>query len=71
MQREHHAQGDAEVREERAAVERRVRETLSEIRSAIDHLERTCRQGRITPFELIEEREMLRVQEQALRVRGD
>lgn len=71
MQRDPHAFGDAEVREEREAVERRVRETLSEIRSAIDHLERTCRQGRITPAELVEERELLRAQEHAFRLRTD
>jgi hypothetical protein len=69
MRGQHHAFDGAEVREDRAAVERRVRETLSEIRSAIDHLEHTCRQGRITPAELVEERELLRAQEHAVRRR--
>jgi uncharacterized protein (DUF3084 family) len=75
MGAQHHAFGSAEVREvrvvreEREAVERRIRATLSEIRDAIDQLERTCRQGRITPEELAEERDLLRAQEHAFRPR--
>jgi hypothetical protein len=51
---------------ERDEIERQVRQTLSEIREAVDHLERTYRAGRITPAELTEEREVLRAQERAL-----
>jgi hypothetical protein len=67
MPGQQHTPDRATEQEDRAAVERRVRQTLDEIRSAIDHLELTCRQGRITASELAEERALLRAQEQVFR----
>ncbi|CAN5871530.1 hypothetical protein BH23GEM9_BH23GEM9_28770 [soil metagenome] len=71
MDENRHAYGDGIVREEREAVERRVRDALSEINEAIDLLERTCRQGRITRGELAEEKDMLRAQRYAFESRLD
>jgi hypothetical protein len=49
----------------RGAADFGIRQGLIEIREAIDHLERTCRQGRITPAELAEERELLTAQQRS------
>jgi hypothetical protein len=61
--------GDSGVAGDRAAVERTVRQGLEEIRDAITQLEWTCRQGKITPGELAEERDLLQAQDESLRRR--
>lgn len=48
MQGQHYALPDGAAQQERAAVEQRVRQSLAEIRQAIEALEQTCRDGRYT-----------------------
>lgn len=71
MESEPHGYGSRDVGSDRAAAERTVREALTEISEAIDHLERTYRAGRITPVELAEEKDVLRTQQHLFRSRLD
>lgn len=71
MERQPHDYSSRDVGMDRTAVERSVRNALSEISQAIDQLERTYREGRITPGELAEEKDVLRAQQHAFRARLD
>jgi hypothetical protein len=56
---------DARMRDSRQA-EQTIRTGIAEIEEAIDRLDRTCRQGRITRSELAETRSVLEIQRQRL-----
>jgi hypothetical protein len=66
MHHQNHGSGIGGAGDEAGEVERRIRQGLSEIREAISHLESTYRQGKITPGELAEERDLLQAQEHGL-----
>jgi hypothetical protein len=51
---------------DRGEAERTVRTGIAEIEEAIERLERTCRQGRITRGELMETRSVLELQRERL-----
>lgn len=65
--REERRQDRVEARSGTASAERGIRDGLDEIRDAIDRLEQYCRQGRITPVEFAEERDLLEAQRAGLR----
>jgi hypothetical protein len=69
MPQHDHATGNGEAEGRHGEVELQVRQGLRDIRDAIDRLERTCRQGRITPGELAEERDLLQAQQYGLQSR--